>query len=131
MVPSLPLLSCKSSVSVKENSDRKKKKKKVFNRREHLLEVNFLFIRAKFISTPRLRIGLLFYNISWSTKFQLERTLSFKRADPKLTHKEEHFRLSQKLLALIKKTCNTVILEVVIIQIWNIWIIQIKGSKSG
>ena len=27
MVPSLPLLSCKSSVSVKENPDRKKKKK--------------------------------------------------------------------------------------------------------
>ena len=28
MVPSLPLLSCESSVSVKENPDRKKKKKK-------------------------------------------------------------------------------------------------------
>ena len=27
MVPSLPLLSCESSVSVKENPDRKKKKK--------------------------------------------------------------------------------------------------------
>ena len=36
---------------------------------------------------------------------------------PKLTHKKEHFRLSQKLLALIKKVCNTVIVEVVIIQI--------------
>ena len=29
MVPSLPLLSCESSVSVKENPDRKKKKKKM------------------------------------------------------------------------------------------------------
>ena len=36
---------------------------------------------------------------------------------PKLTHKKEHFRLSQKLLALIKKVSNTVIVEVVIIQI--------------
>ena len=116
--------------------------------RGHLLEVHFLFIKTKFIRTPRLKIGLVFHNISWSTKFELKRTLSFKRADqkmnfthyswagvalalPKLTHKKEHFRLSQKLLALIKKACNTVIVEVVIIQSWTIWIIQIKGCKSG
>ena len=95
----------------------------VFNRREHLLEVHFLFMRIKFIRTPRLRIGLVFYNISWSIQFELERTLSFKRAYrkmnfkhyyiisgagvalalPKLNHNKEHFRLSQKLLALIKR----------------------------
>ena len=120
----------------------------VFNRRGHLLEVHFLNIRPKFIRTLRLRTGLVFYNISWSTKFELERTLLFKRADrkmnfkhyfrdrvalalPKLTHKKEHFRLSQELLALLKKVCNTVIVEVVIIHIWTVWIIQIKGSKTG
>ena len=32
---------------------------------------------------------------------------------PKLSHKKEHFRLNQKLLALIKKVCNAVIVEVV------------------
>ena len=63
----------------------------VFNRRGHLLEVHFLFIRTKFIRTPRLRIGLVFYNISWSTKFELERTLSFKRADRKMNFKH-YFR---------------------------------------
>ena len=90
----------------------------MFNRRGHLLEVHFLFIRTKFIRTPRLRIGLAFYNISWSTKFELERTLSFKEqierwilntisgagvalALPKLTHKKEHFRLGQELLDLL------------------------------
>ena len=63
----------------------------VFNRRGHLLEVHFLFIRTKFIRTPRLRIELVFYNISWSTKFELERTLSFKRADRKMNFKH-YFR---------------------------------------
>ena len=63
----------------------------VFNRRGHLLEVHFLFIRTKFIRTPRLRIGLVFYNISWSTKFELERTLSFTRADRKMNF-EHYFR---------------------------------------
>ena len=35
MVSSLPLLSCESSVSVKENPDRKKKKKKKSNKRKN------------------------------------------------------------------------------------------------
>ena len=63
----------------------------MFNRRGHLLEVHILFMRTKFIRTPRLRIGLAFYNISWSTKFELERTLSFKRADRKMNFKH-YFR---------------------------------------
>ena len=65
--------------------------REVFSIRGHLLEVHFLFIRTKFIRTPRLRIGLVFYNISWSTKFELERTLSFKRADRKMNFKH-YFR---------------------------------------
>ena len=65
--------------------------REVFNRRGHLLEVHFLFIGKKFIRTPRLRIGLVFYNISWSTKFELERTLSFKRTDRKMNFKH-YFR---------------------------------------
>ena len=65
--------------------------REVFNRRGHLLEVHFLNIRSKFIRTLRLRTGLVFYNISWSTKFELERTLSFKRADRKMNFKH-YFR---------------------------------------
>ena len=61
--------------------------KELLNRRGHLLEVHFLFIRTKFIRTPRLRTELVFYNISWSTKFELERTLSFKRADRRVNFK--------------------------------------------
>ena len=53
MVPSLPLLSCESSVSVKENPDRKKKNKKLFNKGEilapsHLnILSNFLYFSTK------------------------------------------------------------------------------------
>ena len=65
--------------------------REMFTRRGYLLEVHFLFIRKKFIVTPRLRIGLVFYNISWSTKLELERTLSFKRADRKMNFKH-YFR---------------------------------------
>ena len=63
--------------------------RKMFNKRGHLLEVFFLLIRTKFIRTPRLRIGVLQYN--WSTKFELERTLSFKRANRKMNFKH-YFR---------------------------------------
>ena len=52
--------------------------REVFNRRQHLLKVHFLFIRTKFIRTPRLRTELVFYNISWSTKFELKRTWAGK-----------------------------------------------------
>ena len=65
--------------------------REVFTKRGRLLEVHFLFIRKKFIRTNRLRIGLVFCNISWSTKFELERTLSFKRADRKMNFKH-YFR---------------------------------------
>ena len=45
MAPSLPLLSCESSVSVKENPDRKKKKKKnlgIFKTHRRILEFFWL-----------------------------------------------------------------------------------------
>ena len=65
--------------------------REVFNRSGHLILVHFLFIRTKFIRISRLRIGLVLYNISWSTKFELERTLPFLRADRKMNFKH-YFR---------------------------------------
>ena len=62
--------------------------RQAFHRRGHLLEVNIFFVRKKFIRTSRLRIRLVFYNISWSTKFELEGTLWFKRADQNMDFKQ-------------------------------------------
>ena len=48
MVPSLPLLSCELSLSVKENPDRKKKKKDLLNEGQslafykHVIYINFV-----------------------------------------------------------------------------------------
>ena len=64
----------------------------VFNRRGHLFEVHTFFIRRKFIRIPRLRIGLVLYHISWSTKFELETILSFKRADRIKMNFKHYFR---------------------------------------
>ena len=50
------------------------------------------FIRAKLFRTPRMAVGLVFYNISWSTKFELEKTVSFKRADPIKMSFKNYFR---------------------------------------
>ena len=70
-------------------------------------------------------------NLNWkehyNLKEQIERwilnTISgpgITLALPKLAHKKEYFRLSQKMMTLIKKACNAVIVEGVIIQIWTI-----------
>ena len=40
MVPSLPLLSCESSVSVKENSDRKKNRQRFYIYKRTILSIN-------------------------------------------------------------------------------------------
>ena len=57
MVPSLPLLSCKSSVSVKENPDRKKKKKKNGLKSADLQN-------ARWYQNVHFPIGQLWYGIS-------------------------------------------------------------------
>ena len=56
MVPSLPLLSCKSSVSVKENPDRKKKKKKELKSAD--------LQNARWYQNVHFPIGQLIYGIS-------------------------------------------------------------------
>ena len=96
--------------------------REMFNRRGNLLEVHFLFIRTKFTRTPRLRAGVVFYNISLSTKFELERTLSFKRADWKINFKHYFRGRGSTSFAKINPSKRTFqaqpkIVEVVIIQI--------------
>ena len=84
----------------------------------------------------------MFYNISWSTKFEWKKhhlkqqieiwilntisgagvALGFQ----KLTYRIRTFQAQAKITGSYKKLCNAVIAKVVIIQIWTIWIIQIK-----
>ena len=90
----------------------------------------------------------MFCNVSWSTKSELEGNYDVKEqikiwilnsitgagvavGFQKLTYKIRTFQAQPEITCSYKKVCNTVIVQVITIQIWTIWIIQIKISKSG